>query len=201
MLEHLGKNGLYAKPEKMCIWLHHHQFPGLCHLTQRDQYGSTKSFHHYGLGLTEDHPWCPGLPVIHWLVLEFIKEFSQVVVPVTQHFCKNSTCIWTLAAQQAFDQLKKAFTFAAILRHLDPSKHLVVKTAASSCAMGGNTVAAAEVTEHSTPMHILLQKAKCHGMELRKLWQRAASHQDCFWGVASPLGWHTFSHPGIHRPQ
>jgi hypothetical protein len=43
---------------------------------------------------------------------------------------------WTVAMELAFDELKRRFTTAPILRHLDPKKVCVVETDASDFALG-----------------------------------------------------------------
>ena len=60
---------------------------------------------------------------------KFIKDYSKVVLPLTQF-------IWSLDATEAFESLKQAFTTAPILAHVDPTKRFILEADASDFALG-----------------------------------------------------------------
>ena len=66
----------------------------------------------------------------------FIKNFSQLLAPITALLKKNTSFNWNRAADKAFRALKKAFTSAPILRHFDYSKPAIMETDASDYAIG-----------------------------------------------------------------
>ena len=67
---------------------------------------------------------------------KFIKGYSAIILPLTQLTQKNQSFIWTLGAAQAFMDLKKAFTSAPILAHLDPHKPFIIEANASDFSLG-----------------------------------------------------------------
>ncbi|XP_069599266.1 uncharacterized protein [Ranitomeya imitator] len=66
----------------------------------------------------------------------FIRNFSEVVSPITQLTRKRSTFSWTPQAQEAFSHLKSKFTTAPILVHPNPELAFIVEVDASDCAIG-----------------------------------------------------------------
>ena len=68
----------------------------------------------------------------------FIKGFSSLVLPLTALTRKTSKSpfVWSMAAQEAFEALKRAFTTAPILQHADPMRPFVLETDASDYALG-----------------------------------------------------------------
>ena len=67
----------------------------------------------------------------------FLKNFSPLCRPLTDSLKKtNGEFEWTELHQHSFDELKKAFTSAPILRHLDPSKEVIIETDASNFGLG-----------------------------------------------------------------
>ena len=75
-------------------------------------------------------------------LLTFIVGSSRVslslVLPLTALTRKTgkSPFVWSAAAQEAFETLKRAFTTAPILRHADPSRPFILETDASDFALG-----------------------------------------------------------------
>ena len=67
----------------------------------------------------------------------FIRGFSGLAHPLTQLTRKGVSFKWTAQCQQAFNNLKKAFTTAPILLHYDPRKKIVVETDASDHVVAG----------------------------------------------------------------
>jgi hypothetical protein len=67
---------------------------------------------------------------------KFIKNYSSLILPLTQLTQKNQSFIWTASTAQAFMELKKAFTFAPILAHVDPLKPFLIEADASEFALG-----------------------------------------------------------------
>jgi len=71
----------------------------------------------------------------------FIRDYSKVVSPLTSLTKKEGgkyvPFIWGPAQQKAFEDLKKAFTTAPILRHFDYDREIVVETDASDHVSAG----------------------------------------------------------------
>ena len=61
----------------------------------------------------------------------FIKDYSKIVVPLTL-FTGKDKFVWNEKAKEAFKTLKKAFTSALILIHVDSSKPFFFKVDASN---------------------------------------------------------------------
>jgi hypothetical protein len=67
---------------------------------------------------------------------KFIKDYSKIVLPLTQLTQKNQPFIWSTSANTAFEGLKLAFTSTPILMHVDLAKHFIVEEDASDFALG-----------------------------------------------------------------
>ena len=67
---------------------------------------------------------------------KFIKGYSAIILPLTQLTQKNQSFIWTPGANKAFMDLKKAFTSAPVLAHVDPHKPFIMEADASDFALG-----------------------------------------------------------------
>ena len=67
---------------------------------------------------------------------KFIKDYSKVVLPLTQLTHKDQPFIWSSDASEAFESLKRAFTTAPILAHVDPTKRFILEADASDFALG-----------------------------------------------------------------
>ena len=57
-------------------------------------------------------------------------------MPLTQLTRKGQTFIWSKEMDMAFESLKKAFTSAPILGHVDPEKHFIIEANTSDFALG-----------------------------------------------------------------
>ena len=67
----------------------------------------------------------------------FIEGYSRITAPITSLLRKNQRFNWSSQAQAAFDELKRRFTTAPVLRHFDPKLPIRVHTDASSFAISG----------------------------------------------------------------
>ncbi|HXN89892.1 MAG TPA: RNase H-like domain-containing protein, partial [Candidatus Sulfotelmatobacter sp.] len=67
----------------------------------------------------------------------FIDKYSRIASAITALLKKGVPFLWTPKAQAAFENLKKAFTTAPILRHFDQSRPAIIETDASDYAEGG----------------------------------------------------------------
>ena len=67
---------------------------------------------------------------------KFIKNFSEIVYPVTKLLKKDQPFIWTESQQNAFDKLKNMLTTAPILQYPDFKRKLILTTDASGVALG-----------------------------------------------------------------
>ncbi|KAJ3641419.1 hypothetical protein Zmor_027927 [Zophobas morio] len=66
----------------------------------------------------------------------FIPEFSNVARPLTTLTKKKAQWTWGAAQEEAFDKLKRLLAMAPILRQADPTMPYILKTDASSFALG-----------------------------------------------------------------
>lgn len=67
----------------------------------------------------------------------FIRDFSKIIGPMVKLTKKGAPFTWTKSCQSAFDQLKKAFTEAPILKPFDWTKDVIVETDASDYVSAG----------------------------------------------------------------
>ena len=67
----------------------------------------------------------------------FIEGYSKITLPITLLLRKARSFKWNPAAQDAFEQLKKAFTSGPILRHFDPMLPIVLHADSSGFALSG----------------------------------------------------------------
>ena len=67
----------------------------------------------------------------------FVEGFSRVVSPITILLRKGQRFHWSRQAQSAFDELKRRFTSAPVLRHFDPDLPIRLHTDASGFAISG----------------------------------------------------------------
>ena len=67
---------------------------------------------------------------------KFIQDYSKFVLPLTQLTRKGQSFVWSEEAHMAFESLKKAFTSAPILTHVDPEKPFIIEANASDFALG-----------------------------------------------------------------
>ena len=65
----------------------------------------------------------------------FIKGFSKIAKPLTDLTKKGIKWDWTAACQQAFEELKTAFTTGPILTHFDETRQTKLETDASDFAL------------------------------------------------------------------
>uniref|UniRef100_A0A8C1UQM8 Gypsy retrotransposon integrase-like protein 1 n=1 Tax=Cyprinus carpio TaxID=7962 RepID=A0A8C1UQM8_CYPCA len=66
----------------------------------------------------------------------FIRNFGQVAAPLTALTSTKKPFCWSLAAQAAFDELKKRFSSAPILITPDPTRQFIVEVDASEVGVG-----------------------------------------------------------------
>ena len=58
------------------------------------------------------------------------------MLPLTQLTHKDQPFIWSSDAAEAFESLKRAFTTAPILAHVDPTKRFILEADAFDFALG-----------------------------------------------------------------
>jgi hypothetical protein len=69
----------------------------------------------------------------------FIRNFSKLATPLTRLLKKENLAgrfVWDGKAQEAFEQLQRAFTTAPVLHHFDETKPVVLEADASDLALG-----------------------------------------------------------------
>jgi predicted aspartyl protease len=67
----------------------------------------------------------------------FIKNYSDLALPLTQLTHKGAMFLWTDSCEQAFQKLKKMFTEAPILVRFDPDRETIMETDSSGWCVGG----------------------------------------------------------------
>ncbi len=67
----------------------------------------------------------------------FIRNFSQVALPLTDLTSTRTRFSWSSQAQTAFESLKSRFSSAPILTTPDPSRQFIVEVDASEVGVGG----------------------------------------------------------------
>jgi hypothetical protein len=67
---------------------------------------------------------------------KFIREYSGVLILLTDLIKKDKTFAWTENEEIAFKKLKRRFSEAPILAIFDPEEHIVLKIDASDYAIG-----------------------------------------------------------------
>lgn len=98
----------------------------------------------------------------------FIKAYSRVALPITALLRKGSRPFdWTEQAQHAFEQLKRLFTQAPILRHFDPTLPIYLYTDASGFAISA----------------ILCQKDERDLLHPVAFWSRKSNPAECNYDI------------------
>ena len=67
----------------------------------------------------------------------FIEGYSHITSPISALLRKNQQFRWSSKAQEAFEELKRHFTSAPVLRHFDPDLPIRLHTDASGFAISG----------------------------------------------------------------
>jgi len=65
----------------------------------------------------------------------FIHNYSRIATPLTQLTRKSVPWNWSLGCEQAFQELKKAFTQAPVLTHWNPDSPIVLETDTSDSTL------------------------------------------------------------------
>lgn len=78
----------------------------------------------------------------------FIPNFAKIVEPLTRLTKKNATWRWEEEQTQAFEQLRKLMSSPPILAQADEMKPFIIKTDASSYAIGAVLVQGEGAKEH-----------------------------------------------------
>lgn len=78
----------------------------------------------------------------------FVPEFAKTAKPLSDLIKKDATWEWKSPQQNAFDTLKALLTSAPILRQADGSKEFIIKSDASSYAIGAVLVQGEGLEEH-----------------------------------------------------
>jgi len=65
----------------------------------------------------------------------FIKNYSQIVLPLTYLTRKDVAWNWSADCENVFKSLKSAFTMVPVLAHWDPTTQIIVETDISDSAL------------------------------------------------------------------
>jgi len=142
VLERLRSANLYAKPEKCAFMQDSVEFLGY----KVSAHGVEMVMDKVQAILT----WAPPTSVKELQIFlgfanfyrRFVRNYSKLTAPLTELLRKDEVWDWTPARQNAFDELKLAFTTAPILQHFNPSKPIIMETDASDYAI------AAVISQH-----------------------------------------------------
>jgi hypothetical protein len=136
VLKRLEENGLVISPEK-CIWASN-KVEFLGYIISEDRIEMAKDKVEMVLvweppkSLKETQAFLGFANLYCW----FIKDFSKICRPSTESTKGNAKkWEWTVAMELAFDELKRRFTTAPILRQFDPKKVCIVETNVSDFAL------------------------------------------------------------------
>ena len=67
---------------------------------------------------------------------KFIHDYSQLILPLTQLTTKGKSFVWPKEANMTFVDLKKAFTLAPILTHVDLQKPFIIEADVVDFSLG-----------------------------------------------------------------
>ena len=67
---------------------------------------------------------------------KFIQDYSKLILLLTQLTKKGQSFVWTKEADMAFEGLKKSFTSALVLAHVDPQKPFIIEADTHDFALG-----------------------------------------------------------------
>ncbi|CAN2390671.1 K02A2.6-like, partial [Pristimantis euphronides] len=135
VLERLRENHLYIKLEKCEFHKTKIQFLGYVISPQGLRMDSSK------IQAIQDWPAPKNVKEVQRFIgfanfyRRFIRNFSEVVSPITQLTQKKKAFSWSPQAQDAFALLKSRFTSAPILVHPNPELAFSIEVDASDCAI------------------------------------------------------------------
>ncbi len=97
----------------------------------------------------------------------FIRNFSQVTLPLTDLTSTRTRFCWSSQAQTAFESLKSRFSSAPILTTPDPSRQFIVEVDASEVGVGGVLSQRSSSDERIHPCAFFSHRLTPPGTELR----------------------------------
>ena len=123
----------------------------------------------------------------------FIKDFSKVSIPITEALKGNPKDFhWGIEQEEAFEELKKRFTTAAIVSHFYPGRRTVVETDASALALGcvlsqyqGREIH--PVAFHSRKLNSAERNYEIHDKELLAIMEALKEWKRYLWGEEEPV--------------
>jgi len=127
------------------------------------------------------------------LYSRFIKDFSKDSKPITEALKGNPKDFhWGREQEEAFEELKKRFTTAAILSHFYPGRRTVVETDASALALGcvlsqyqGRRIL--PVAFHSRKLNSAERNYEIHDKELLAIMEALKEWKRYLWGEEEPV--------------
>jgi hypothetical protein len=139
MLERLREHGLYCKAEKCEFNVKKVGFLGFVISPDGIEMEADR------IATVEDWPTLKSVKDVQVLMgftnfyRRFIKKYAKVTAPITDLLKKETSnkWEWTREADAALQKLKRAFTEAPILQHLDAEKPITLQTDASGFAIAG----------------------------------------------------------------
>jgi hypothetical protein len=109
----------------------------LCYNTRGNRNGKQQSRNNSILADSTSIERCTIVFRLHQFHSRFINGFSRICCPLTESTKGDKkSWKWTLEMNKAFDELKKRFINAPILKHYDPNSQCILETDASDFALG-----------------------------------------------------------------
>ena len=109
---------------------------------------------------------------------KYIKNFSELALPLHKLTHKHATFTWTPAEQYAWEGMKKALTSTPVLQLPDWTKSFVIQTDASDVAIGG-----ALLQEHEEGRVVVAYRTKVLS-ETQKNWP---THERELWAIVDAV--------------
>ncbi len=97
---------------------------------------------------------------------QFIRNFSQVALPLTDLTSTKKQLCWSSKAQTAFESLKSCFISTPILNTLDPSLQFIVEMDASEVGVGA-ILSYIIFGRENKSLRLFFSSFNPHGMELQ----------------------------------
>ena len=193
VLRQLRTNGLFASPNKCVFHCDKVEFLGFILGPQGVQMDDSK------VSIIQEWPTPRHLKDVQAFLgfanfyRRFIHNYSRIATPLTQLTRKSVPWNWSLGCEQAFQELKKAFTQAPVLTHWNPDSPIVLETDASDSALAAilSTYIGKElhpIAFHSRAFNTTEQNYDIHDKELLAIFEAFKKWRHYLEGTPTPVG-------------
>ena len=123
----------------------------------------------------------------------FIHSYSRIATPLIQLTHKSVSWNWSLGYEQAFQELKKAFTQALVLTHWNPNSPIVLETDTSDSTLAAilSTYIGKElhpIAFYSRAFNTTEQNYDIHDKELLAIFEAFKKWRHYLEGTPTPVG-------------